>query len=95
MSPTSTSVPSLAEVKEVLRAVIEENAGIPARSIRDDSAIDGDLAMDSLSFLNVQTAVEEHFEIACDALELEARNRFDAIAVYVLEQVEAGARSSA
>jgi len=83
--------PSVEQVKQILRGLIEENAGIPARAIRDDSRIDGDLAMDSLSFLNVQTAVEEHFGIACDAAELEARNRFDAIAALVVERVRAKA----
>lgn len=75
-------------VKSALRSLIEENAGIPSAAIRDDSTIDGDLAMDSLSFLSVQTAVEEHFGIRCDPTEIEARNRFDAIAALVFELVE-------
>lgn len=87
-----SSDPTIDEVKRILRSLIAENAGIPSASIRDDSAVDRDLAMDSLSFLSVQTAVEEHFGIACDVLEIEGRNRFDAIAALVLERVQGRSR---
>jgi acyl carrier protein len=75
--------PSLQEVKQTLRRLIEENAGIPAASIRDDSTLDGDLAMDSLSFVSTQVAVEETFGIWCEPEDIEAQNRFDAIALFI------------
>jgi len=78
-------------VKRTLRELIEENAGIPQAAIRDDSTIDGDLAMDSLSFVSLQVAVEETFDVTCDLDEIEKRNRFDAIAELVLELIEAQA----
>ncbi|GIW42597.1 MAG: hypothetical protein KatS3mg076_3174 [Candidatus Binatia bacterium] len=85
--PPSVATPSLEDVKATLRRLIEENAGIPASSIRDDSTIDGDLAMDSLSFVSLQVAVEEEYDISCDPEEIERRNRFDAIAQLVHELV--------
>jgi acyl carrier protein len=70
----------LDEVKRVLRRLIEENAGIPAAEIRDDSTVDTDLALDSMSFIAVQVAVEEEFDITWTPEEIQAANRFDAIA---------------
>jgi acyl carrier protein len=85
---TPAGVRTLAEVKETLKALIEENAGIPAASINDASTIDGDLAMDSLSFVSLQVAVDETFGVECEAEELEKRNRFDAIAELVWERLQ-------
>lgn len=82
---------SVEEIKEILKALIEENAGIPASSIKDDSTIDGELAMDSLSFVSLQVAVDETFGVDCEAEELEKRNRFDAIAQLIWEKLQAEA----
>lgn len=80
---------TISEVKETLKMLIEENAGIPAASIRDDSSIDGELAMDSLSFVSLQVAVDETFGVDCEAEEIEKRNRFDAIAELIWERLQA------
>jgi acyl carrier protein len=87
-APKSAGGPAIEDIKGTLRQLIEENAGIPADSIRDDSTIDSDLAMDSFSLLSVQVAVEEAFEITFELSDIEERNRFDAIAALVLERVE-------
>jgi len=86
---------SVEEIKEILRTLIEENAGIPASSIKDESTIDGELAMDSLSFVSLQVAVDEVFGVDCEAEEIEARNRFDAIAQLICEMLHAEAGQSA
>ena len=90
-SPGSRSVD---EVKATLKALIEENAGIPASAIRDDSTIDGELAMDSLSFVSLQVAVDETFGVECEAEEIEACNSFDAIARLICEKLGAEAGKS-
>ena len=82
----------LQEVKSTLRRLIEENAGIPADSVSDDSSIDGDLAMDSFSFVSLQVAVEETFGVACAPEEIEARNDFDGIARLILEKASGAPR---
>jgi acyl carrier protein len=79
---------SLEALKRVLRRLIETNAGIPAAEVRDDSAVDGDLALDSMSFLSLQVAMEETFGISCSPEEIEAANRFDAIAALVQERID-------
>jgi len=93
-TPKSTAASAIEDVKTTLRQLIEENAGIPSDSVRDDSTLDGDLAMDSFSLLSVQVAIEETFEIACELSDLEARNRFDAIAELVVERIEASRDSA-
>ena len=84
----AAGVHSLDEIKDILRALIEENAGIPASSIRDDSSIDGELAMDSLSFVSLQVAVDETFGVECEAEEIEKRGRFDGIAQLIWEKLQ-------
>jgi acyl carrier protein len=86
---TPAGAHTFAEVKQTLKTLIEENAGIPASSIRDDSTIEGELAMDSLSFVSLQVAVDETFGVDCEADEFEKRNRFDAIAALVWEKLQA------
>jgi acyl carrier protein len=86
---------SVEEIKQTLKALIEENAGIPASSIKDDSTIDGELAMDSLSFVSLQVAVDETFGVDCEAEEIEKRNRFDSIAQLIWERLQAEAERPA
>jgi acyl carrier protein len=77
------------ELKRVLRQLIEETTGIPAQEIHDDSALDDDLVLDSMSFVSLQVAVEATLGISCAPEEIEAANRFDAIAALVAERVGA------
>ena len=79
---------SVDEIKKILKDLIEENAGIPASSIKDDSTIDGELAMDSLSFVSLQVAVDETFGVECEAEDIEKCNRFDAIAQLISERLQ-------
>lgn len=79
--------PSLEEVKASLRGILEENAGIPAEAIDDRATLDGDLAMDSFSFVSVQVALEETFGIELGIEELEQCHEFGAIARRVAEKL--------
>jgi acyl carrier protein len=86
--------PAARDIGATLRRLVQENAGIPASLVRDDSTIDGDLAMDSFSFISLQVAVEDEFGIVCDPAEIEACKRFDAIVALVREKVEAERRAA-
>jgi acyl carrier protein len=88
-TPGRSSIPTIDEVKATLRRLIQENAGIPAELIRDESTIDDDLAMDSFSFISLQVAVEDTFDITCEPADIEARRSFDGIAALVRERVAA------
>jgi len=83
----AADTPGLDEVKRSLRRLIEENAGIPATEIDDESSIDDDLAMDSMSFLALQVAVEDNFGIDCTADEIVAAKRFAEIAALVRDRI--------
>ena len=85
--PSAPAIPR--DIPGTLRRLIQENAGIPASLVRDDSTIDGDLAMDSFSFISLQVAVEDEFGIVCDPTEIEACKRFDAIVALVRDKVDA------
>jgi acyl carrier protein len=88
-TPVRSSTPTTDEVKEILRRLIQENTGIPAEIIGDESTIDDDLAMDSFSFISLQVAVEDTFDITCEPADIEARRTFDGIAALVRERVAA------
>lgn len=77
---------SLDDVKQTLRRLIEKNAGIPGVEVDDASSVDGDLAMDSMSFLALQVDVEETFGINCTPDDILAANRFAAIAALVQQR---------
>jgi acyl carrier protein len=94
-TPGRSSTPTIDEVKATLRRLIQENAGIPAEIIRDESTIDDDLAMDSFSFISLQVAVEENFDITCEPADIEARRSFDGIAALVRERIAAPAARAA
>jgi acyl carrier protein len=91
--PSAPAIPS--DIPGTLRRLIQENAGIPAALVRDDSTIDGDLAMDSFSFISLQVAVEDEFDIVCDPAEIEACKRFDAIVRLIADKVDAEIESAA
>jgi acyl carrier protein len=91
----ATVTPGLEEVKRHLRRLIEDNAGIPGAEVDDDSSVDLDLAMDSMSFLALQVAVEDAFAINCTPDEIMAANRFAAIAALVHDRAARAGRSTA
>jgi acyl carrier protein len=86
----AASSSGIEETKRTLRRLIQENAGIPAAVVEDDSTIDGDLLMDSMSFVSLQVAVEETFGILCAPEEIQAANSFAAIAALVHERCADG-----
>ena len=92
LRPAAPTTPQ--DIAATLRQLIQENAGIPASLVRGDSTIDGDLAMDSFSFISLQVAVEDTFGIVCDPAEIEACKRFDAIVTLVGDKVEAERRTA-
>lgn len=85
--------PTIDEVKRTLTRLIEQNAGIPPEIVCDDARVDGALAMDSMSFISLQVAVEETFGITLAADDLVACGRFDAIAALVHERIRTQAQT--
>jgi acyl carrier protein len=75
--------PTTAEVRERLASLINEIAGIPREVITDDAAVDRELQMQSLAFVELQVAVEEAYDIQVDPIQLVELNRFGAIVQYI------------
>jgi acyl carrier protein len=65
-----------ARIDATLRRLLLETAGIPAELIDAESGFEGDLAMDSLSFVAFQVEVEATFGIDCPPDELREVTRF-------------------
>jgi acyl carrier protein len=82
-----TSVP-LGTIKTTLRRLIEDNAGIPAECVLDESTVAGDLAMDSMSLISLQVAVEETFGITFSEDDLVSCADFGALAALVYARTE-------
>ena len=80
-----------AQVAAALRALMSRTAGIPEELIEMDSTFDGELAMDSLSFVAFQVELEQEFEVDCPLEELYGITRFDEVVALVQEKLGAGA----
>jgi acyl carrier protein len=89
-----TSV-SLDTIKTTLRRLIEDNAGIPAECVLDESTVAGDLAMDSMSLISLQVAVEESFGITFSEDDLVSCADFGTLAALVYARAETGAPADA
>jgi acyl carrier protein len=74
-----------------LRQIIQDNAGIPARLIRDNSSFDDVLAMSSLSAVSAQVSIEAEYEISISVDEFLAADTFDGLVCTVIAKVEARA----
>jgi acyl carrier protein len=77
-----------ASIEATLRRLLLETAGIPAELIDADSGFEGDLAMDSLSFVAFQVEVESTFGIDCPLDELRDVTRFGDLVALVKRKCE-------
>ena len=56
-------------------------------SITDSSALDEDIPLPSIQFIELQVAVEDIFDIQLDPVEVVERNTFGAIAALICDRV--------
>ena len=75
------------EVREQLVRFASEIAGIPAEEITDAATIDRELRLESVAFIELQVALEEHYRIEIDPILIVQLNRVGAIVDYVYGQV--------
>lgn len=71
------------QVRGALRQLISEIAKIPAEHIGEHATIDSDLQLQSLSFVELQVALEELYDIQIDPIAVVELNEFGAIADYI------------
>ncbi|HEX2313338.1 MAG TPA: acyl carrier protein [Thermomonospora sp.] len=78
------------DLRDRLRELVQESAGIPASLVTDSASLRETLALDSLSMAALQVNIESAFKITLSYDELCAADRFDRVA----EVVEAEVRRS-
>jgi acyl carrier protein len=83
---------SLEEVKQTLRSLIAEVTGVDPSAIRDETTIDEDLQFPSVTFIELQVAVEEAFDTTLDPVEVVELNSFGLIAEAVYNRIAAAGR---
>lgn len=80
------------DVRERLVRLIQEITNIPAGSITDTATIDEDIQMNSVSFVELQVAIEEAYDIQIDPIQVVELNQFGAIVDYVYQCATAAAQ---
>jgi acyl carrier protein len=80
---------SIEEVKATLRRLIGEITDLDPDSITDSSTLDEDIPLPSIQFVELQTAIEDIFDIQLDPVEVVERNTFGAVAALICDKVRA------
>jgi acyl carrier protein len=81
------------QIAATLKRLMTQAAGIPEELIQLDSTFEGELAMDSLSFVAFQVEVEGTFGIDCPLEELYDIVRFEEVVALVRSKLPAEAVS--
>ena len=76
-------VPTRREVSDRLVQLTSEIAKIPADRITETATIDEDLCLESVTFIELQVAIEEEYQVEIDPIRVLELNQFGAIAEYV------------
>lgn len=79
--------PTRAEVRERLACLINEVANIPLDRITEDATVDDALQMQSVTFVELQVAIEDEYAIQIDPIEVVELNQFGAIVDYVCDVI--------
>ena len=79
-------------VRAKLAALLLEVARIPANQIHDYSTLDADLHLESVTFIELQVAIEDEYEIQLDPIHLVELNELGAIVDYVYDCAIAAAQ---
>lgn len=64
-----------ADVRKLFATLLHEIGGIAPETIRDDAAIDGDLELNSVTFVELQVALEDELDIIPPLQEHEPRRQ--------------------
>lgn len=71
------------DIDEFLRQLLIEIAKVPSEDITPAAAIDNELRMESVAFVEIQVALEEEYDIQVDPIEVVERNEFGRIVDYI------------
>jgi len=76
-------VPTRREVRERVARLVSEVLKIPQEQISDTATVDNELQMQSISFVELQVAIEEAYDIQIDPIRIVELNAFGAIVDYI------------
>jgi acyl carrier protein len=82
---TVTATPTRSAVRDRLRTLLHEIAGVAYDAVDDDATIDEHLQMSSLAFVELQVAIEDEYGVELDTVHVVELNRFAALVDYVHE----------
>lgn len=71
------------EVRDRVASILSEIADIPLASITDSATVDGELAIGSITFVQLCVAFEQEYDIEIDPIRVITLNRFSAIVDYI------------
>lgn len=71
------------DIRERIVALLAEILERPREEIGEDAALDEDLGLESVAFLELQVTLEDELGIQIDPVEVVERNRLGAIAAYI------------
>lgn len=75
--------PGIDEIRSLLSESLTVIGRVPVGLAKDGATIDGDLAMESVAFLEVQVAIEDTLGVEIDPVRVVELNEFSAIAKYI------------
>jgi len=78
-------VPTREEVRERVAGLVSDVLKIPRERISDTATVDNELQMQSISFVELQVAIEEAYDIQIDPIRIVELNAFGAIVDYIHE----------
>ena len=74
---------SLEGLKNWLASLFHEIGGVPLEEIHDDATIDGALNVTSVTFVEIQVAIEDALDLLLDPIVIVELNRFGDIVDYI------------
>jgi acyl carrier protein len=92
MMPEIEHLPDKPEIRAALVRLMGGIARFSSASITDDATIDNELQMESVTFVELQVAIEDEFDIELDPIQVVELNAFGAIVDYVNELVRSEKR---
>ena len=75
--------PTRGEVRERVARLVSDVLKIPQGQITDSATVDNELQMQSISFVELQVAIEEAYDIQVDPIRIVELNAFGAIVDYI------------
>ena len=72
-------------LKKALVGLFHEIGGIPVAEISEDATIDGALNVTSVTFVEIQVAIEDSLDLLLDPIAIVELNRFGDIVDYIFQ----------